>query len=89
MVGYPLKVRLGPLAAKENRVRICEEFWDKFISVSKAYLEYNPEAEIYDVFNLIREGINGGWTYTAKFLERIDSQILEEEQRDARNHSFG
>ena len=65
---------------------ICDEFWDKFIATSKAYLEYNKDAEIYDVFNLIREKFNGGRTYTEKFLEQIDSQILEEDQRAG---SFG
>jgi hypothetical protein len=63
---------------------ICDEFWDKFIRLSRAYVQYNPDAEVYDVLNLIREKVNGGWTYTQSYLEKIDNEIAKEEQHARR-----
>ena len=53
---------------------------EKHKSREEAMEEY-PEVEVYDILNLIREKLNGGWTYTDKYLEKIDQDILEEEQR--------
>ena len=61
------------------RTVIGDEFWDKFIAISKAYLEYDEEVTIYDIFNFIREELNGGWKFTNKYLNKIDAELLAEE----------
>lgn len=77
---------------------ICDQFWDKFIAVAENFPHwdndkekyvYDPEhSDIYDVFNAIRERANGGWKYTDEYLTKIDQEILEEEERDARRFSL-
>jgi hypothetical protein len=81
---------------------IHDKFWSNFIAVAKSFPHYRydkehnkyelvqdyDEADLYDVFNTIREKVNGGWTYTSKYIDQIDQEILEEEQREYAR-SFG
>lgn len=83
------------LPKEGGKMVINEQFWDKFIGYAKAFPHYTydkishsyklqqnyEEADIYDVLNFIREKVNGGWTYTADFIEKTDNAILKEEKR--------
>jgi hypothetical protein len=65
---------------KGDKTIISESFWDDFVIVAKAVKLRNPEADIYDAFNFIREHMMGGWSYEedGPFIKRIDAEVERE-----------
>lgn len=68
-------------ALEGRRTIICENFWDDFVLLSKACLLHDREADLYDVFETIRTKFLGGWGYTQSFLDKLDSEIEAEYQK--------
>lgn len=69
-----------PVVVKGDKTIISDKFWDDFVIVSKAVKLLNPDADIYDAFNFIREHMMGGWTYLedGPFITKIDAEIERE-----------
>lgn len=72
-----------------DKTIISESFWDDFVIVAKAVKIRNPEADIYDAFNFIREHMMGGWSYEEEgaFIKRIDAEVEREYQKEKRKIS--
>lgn len=70
-----------------DKTIINEAFWDDFLIIAKAVYMRNKEADIFDVFNTIRERFLGGWTMLedSKFIRDIDEQIDRECKKEQRN----
>ena len=82
------KAKFNRLLGK-RKTMISDEFWEKFILYSKACYLHNEESDLYDVFDTIRTHSLGGWQFTQKELDKIDAQILKEEERNARLGNTG
>ena len=78
----------GP--SKGDKTIMDEAFWDDFLIISKAVYLRNPEADLFDVFNFIRENFLGGWTMLedSTFIKDIDDQIEREYIRESRRNSY-
>ena len=65
---------------------ISEVFWDEFIIAAKALYKINPEADLFDAFNFIREQFLGGWSMIqdSTFIKDIDAHIEREYQKEVR-----
>jgi len=65
---------------------ICNQFWDEFLIAAKATYKLNPEADLFDAFNFIREQFLGGWSMLedSTFIKDIDEQIEREYQKGLR-----
>jgi hypothetical protein len=76
-------------ASKGDKTNMGEYFWDDFLIISKAVYIKNPEADLFDVFNFIRENFLGGWTMLedSQFVKDIDDQIEREYIRESRHNS--
>jgi hypothetical protein len=74
---------------KGDKTIISESFWDDFVIVAKAVKLRNPDADIYDAFNFIREHMMGGWSYEEEgpFIKRIDAEVEREYQKGKRKIS--
>jgi hypothetical protein len=68
-------------ALKGGTVKLGEDFWNDFLRLSLAYVQYRPEATIYDIFNFMREQ-NGGASFSEGFLEMIDAEVEAEYKKD-------
>ena len=60
-------------------MKLCEEFWDEFLTMAKALYVRDDRAEIYDVFEVIRQRQQGSGPYKGEFLKRIDAEIMKKE----------
>jgi hypothetical protein len=60
-------------------VKLCEEFWDEFLIMAKLLYMMDDRAEIYDVFEFIRQRQQGSGPYKGEFLKRIDMEIMQKE----------
>jgi hypothetical protein len=74
---------------KGDKTIISESFWDDFVIVAKAVKLRNPDADIYDAFNFIREHMMGGWAYDedGAFIQRLDAEVEREYQKEKRKIS--
>jgi hypothetical protein len=66
-------------------LNIHQDFWGEFALVSKVLYQHNENAEVADVFDMIRE-LNGGHTlssaYLAKLDEEVDKEYIKERGKD-------
>lgn len=62
----------------DHHTVINEDTWDRMLLLAKVVYHRNPEADLFDVFNLWREHYLGGWYYTDTFLDKLDKEIEEE-----------
>ena len=67
----------------ERKVVIDDSFWQDFELLARVCYLHDPEATIYDVFDIIRTKVLGGWEYSSEFLAQLDAEIEQEEQRNA------
>jgi hypothetical protein len=72
---------IGDKAERERGVKICDDFWHQFLGLSLAFVKFKPEADIYDIFNFMREQ-NGGTSYSESFLDTIDAEVEAEYRKD-------
>lgn len=65
---------------------ICDAFWDEFLIAAKAVHRLNPEADLFDAFNFVREQFLGGWSMLedSPFIKNIDAEIEREYQKEKR-----
>ena len=65
---------------------ICDAFWDEFLIAAKAVYRLNPEADLFDAFNFVREQFLGGWTMLedSTFITDIDALIEREYKKEIR-----
>lgn len=63
----------------ERKTMISEVFWDKFVTVAKACYMHDEEADLYDVFEIYRTKMMGGWENTPEQLAKLDEVIAQEE----------
>ena len=77
----------GLSTTEGDKTIISEMFWDDFLIIAKAVYLRNKEADLFDVFNTIRERFLGGWTMLedSKFIKDIDEQIEREYRREQKN----
>lgn len=59
-------------------MEICDEFWDEFCRWAVPFSKVKKDADIYDVFNWIREHQQGASPYSETFLAKIDKEIEKE-----------
>ena len=73
-------------AGEGGHTIICESFWDEFLIASKAVYKLNPEADLFDAFNFVREQFLGGWTMLedSTFIKNIDDEIEHQYQKEVR-----
>ncbi len=65
-------------------MKICDEFWDEFMKWAEPMNRIKDDAEIYDVFNWLRELQQGSVPYSEKFIAKLDLEIEKEEARNAK-----
>jgi hypothetical protein len=66
-----------------RKTKVCDEFWEDFVLLSKVCLLRNPDADLYDVFDTIRTKFLGGWGYTESYIAQVDADIERELARKA------
>lgn len=71
-------------ALDERGTKMCDDFWEDFVLMSKVCLLRNPEADLFDVFDTIRTKYLGGWGFLPETLHKLDVEIEKEYQRDLR-----
>jgi hypothetical protein len=78
-----------PSVSEGGKTIISDKFWDDFVIVAKAVKLRDPEANIYDAFNFIREHMMGGWTYEedGAFIKDIDAQVEREYKKEQKRAS--
>ena len=54
--------------------------WERLRVIAGVVTDKNPEADMYDLFNYIREDIFKGWRYDeeSEFVQKVDLEILNE-----------
>jgi len=62
--------------------KMCDDFWEDFVLMSKVCLLRDKEADLFDVFDTIRTKLLGAWGYTPEQLSKLDIEIEAEYQRD-------
>jgi hypothetical protein len=67
----------------EDGIQIDDEVWNEFVLYAKVVYQLNPDADLYDVFNFIREQ-QGNLPFSGNFLKIIDREIVQDERRDIR-----
>lgn len=80
-----------PISKEEGASTIiCDAFWDEFLIAAKAVYKLNPEADLFDAFNFVREQFLGGWTMLedSTFITDIDALIEREFARENRRNSY-
>lgn len=78
---YPSISDKPVVRAQKEGIKICDDFWDDFIGLARAFYKFRPETDFYDIFNFIREQ-NGGTSYSVDFLEMIDGEVEREYQKE-------
>lgn len=82
------KEKLQKRKDKANRNKLLEarktvinsDFWDKFLLVAKVCYMRDKESDLYDVFEIYRTKLMGGWESTPEQIKKIDAVIAKEEQ---------
>lgn len=80
----PIKWSRNDKALEERKTILHETFWDDFTLLAKVCLLHDENATVYDVFDVMRTKILGGWEFSDEFAARIDAQIEAEENGLAR-----
>jgi len=56
---------------------INNEVWKEFNNVAQELIWYKEEADLYDLFDVMRQ-VHGGSAYSPSYLKEIDSEIDRE-----------